>query len=91
MIHAQLDDGDLRPLPQLHERQRQPDVIVQIPAVAHDAIARREQLGRHFLRRGLAGAAGDGHDFRSRFTTNRVSQCLQRKRRVVDFEDDAPG
>ena len=62
MIHPQLDDGDLRPLPQLDERQRQPDVVVEIPAVADDAVPRRQKLRRHFLRRGLAGAAGDGHD-----------------------------
>ena len=62
VIHAQFDDGDLRPLPQLDERQRQPDVVVEVPAVAHHAIPRRQKLRRHFLRRGLAGAAGDRHD-----------------------------
>ena len=71
VIHAQLDDGDLRPLPQLDERQRQPDVVVEIPAVADDAVPRREKLARHFLRRGLAGAAGNRHDLRARLAPDR--------------------
>ena len=44
VIHPQLDDGHLRPLPQLDERQRQPDVVVEVPAVADDAVPRREEL-----------------------------------------------
>ena len=63
VIHPQLDDGDLRPLAQLDERQRQPDVIVEVSAVANDAVSRREKLRRNFFRRGLSCAAGDGHDF----------------------------
>ena len=54
VIHPQFDDGNLRPLPQLDERQRQPDVVVEVSPVANDAVPRREKLPRHFLRRGLA-------------------------------------
>ena len=88
VIHAQFDDGHLRPLPQLDERQRQPDVVVEIPAVADHAVPHLEKFARHFLGRGLAGAAGDRHDFRSRRLPNAVRQRLQRLGRVVDFDDD---
>ena len=87
VIHPQFDDRDLRPLPQLDERQRQPDVVVEVPAVADHAIPRREKLRRHFLRRGLAGAAGDRHDLRARRAPHRLRQRLQRRRRVVDLDD----
>ena len=86
VIHPELDDRDLRPLPQLDQRQRQPDVVVEVPAVAHHAIPRREQLRRHFLRRGLAGAAGDRHDLRARLAPHGARQRLQRRRRVVDLD-----
>ena len=66
VIHPQFDDRNLRPLPQLDQRQRQPDVVVEVPAVADHPVARREKLRRHFLRRGLARAAGDRHDLRAR-------------------------
>ena len=87
VIHPQFDDGNLRPLPQLDERQRQPDVVVEVPAVADDAVPRREKLRRHFLRRRLAGAAGDRHDLRARLAPHRLRQRLQRRDRVVDLDD----
>ena len=40
--------------------------LLKLPAVANHAIPRREKLRRHFLGRGLAGAAGDRHDLRAR-------------------------
>ena len=62
VVHAQLDDRNLRLPPQLDERRRQPDVVVEVPAVADHAVPRLEKLTRHFLRRRLPGAAGDGDD-----------------------------
>ena len=53
-------------LPQLEQRQRQADVVVEIPLVPEHPVPRRQELRRHFLRRGLAGAAGDRHDACSR-------------------------
>src|SRR5258705_369656 len=82
--------GDLRPLPQLHEGPRQPDVVVEVPAVANDAVPTFEKLARHLLRRRLAGAAGDGHNLRWRLAPNPVRQRLKRGGRVVDFDDDRP-
>ena len=88
VVHSELDDGNLRPLPQLHERERQPDVIVEVPAVADDAVARRQQLAGHLLGRRLPGAAGDGDDLRARLPPNCVCQRLQSCRRVGDFDHD---
>ena len=72
------------------QRQRQPDVVVEIAPVADHAIPRREKLAGHFLRRGLARAAGNGHDLGARFAPNRVPQRLQRHGRVVDLDDRRP-
>jgi hypothetical protein len=85
-----LDDRDLRPLAQLDERQRQPDVVVEVPAVADHPVPRRQELARHFLRRRLPGAAGDGDDFRARLSAHRVPEGLERRRRVVHFDHDRP-
>ena len=65
VIHAELDDGDIRGVDELGQRERQADVVVEVAAVAVDAEARRQQVGRHFLRRRLAGAAGDRDDLRA--------------------------
>ena len=51
-------------------------------------VPRREKLARHFLGRGLPGAAGDGHDLRSRCAPDRLRQRLQRRRRVIDLDHD---
>ena len=86
VIHPQLDDRDLRAPPQLDEGQRQPDVIVEVSAVASHPVPQREKLTRDFLRRGLPGTAGDGHHFRSRLASNGVGQRLQRHRCIVDLD-----
>ena len=44
VIHAELDHGDVRPRPQLEQRQRQADVVVQVPLVAEHAVPRRQEL-----------------------------------------------
>ena len=77
VIHAQLDDRDVRLVPQLEQRERQADVVVEIPLVPEHAVPRAQELRRHFLRRGLAGAAGDRHDSarRRRRRTSRATSC----------------
>ena len=65
VIHPQLDDRDLRPLSQLDQRQRQTDVVVEVPLLRITRYARRQKLRRHFLRRGLPRAACDRHDLRA--------------------------
>ena len=81
------------PVDELGERQRQPDVVVEVAAVAEHAVARREQLRRDFLRRRLAGAAGDRDDA-SRRDRRRIvaAEPLQRRRacRRTDDHRDAP-
>ena len=62
MIHAELDHCHLRSGPQLEQRERQADVVVQVPLVPEHPVASRQELRRDFLRRRLAGAAGDRDD-----------------------------
>jgi hypothetical protein len=88
VVHPQFDDGDLRPLPQLDEGQRQPDVVVQVSPVANHAVARAQQLAGHFLRRRLARAPRNRDDLRARLASNRAPQRLKRQGRVVDLDDD---
>ena len=54
MIHAELDDRDVRSRPQLEQRQRQADVVVQVALVPEHPVPRRQELRRDFLRRRLA-------------------------------------
>ena len=79
MIHAELDDRHLRPRPQLEERERQADVVVQVPLVAKHPVPRRQKLRRDFLRRRLARAAGDRHDPRARSPPDVARHVLQRR------------
>ncbi len=88
VIHTQLDDRHIRPAPQFDQRQRQPDVIVEVAAIPDDPVFRGQQLGCQFFGRRLPGAAGDGDDLRPRFPADRASQLLQSIRRVVDFDHD---
>jgi hypothetical protein len=88
MVHAQLDDCNLRPGPQLEERERQTDVIVEIPFVPEHPIPHTEKLRRHFLRGRLPGAAGDRDDLRAHALPNVMRDVLQRSRRVVDANHD---
>jgi len=46
-----------------------------------------QQVGRHFLRRRLARAAGDRHHLRAGRQPDVLRQPLQRERRVVDADD----
>ena len=90
VVHAQLDDSHVRPRRQPDERQRQPDVVVEIPVVSHHAILRFQKRRCHFLRRGLARAAGDRHHFRARRRSNRRRQRLQRDGRIVRPRSSRP-
>ena len=65
MIHAELDHCHFGSRPQLEERERQADVVVQVSLVAKHPVPRRQKLRRDFLGRRLSCAAGDRHDLRS--------------------------
>ena len=84
MVHAQLDDSDLRPGPQLEQRERQTDVVVEIPLVPEDAITRRQKLRGDFLGRRLSGTSGDRHDPGARPASYLARDVLQAARRVID-------
>ena len=78
VIHPELDDRDVRRVAQLEQRQRQADVVVQIARVPEHAVARVEELRRHFLGRRLAGAAGDRHDRAAGAAPHMTRHVLQR-------------
>ena len=85
VVHAEFDDGDVRPVDELEQRQGQPDVVIEISAISKDAVTRGKELGRDFLGRRLAGAAGDRDDARSRPDVERTrARCLERPQRVGD-------
>ena len=90
MIHTELDHCHLRSRPQLEERERQADVVVQVPLVPEHAVPGREELRNDFLRRRLARAAGDGDHPRARSPPDVACQVLQAARRVVHFDDGWP-
>ena len=59
VIHPQFHHRDVRPVAQLHQRQRQTDVVVQIPLVLHHRESRGQERRDGFLRRRLSRAARD--------------------------------
>ena len=65
MIHAEFDHRHLRSRPQLEERERQADVVVEVPRVAKYPISRRKKFRRDFLCRRLPSATRDRDDLRS--------------------------
>ena len=90
VIHPQFHHGDVRRRPQLHQRQGQSDVIVQVPLVLHHREPCGQQRRDRLLRRRLAGAPGDRDDPRRDRGPHRVRQPLQRLERVVDLDEAGP-
>ncbi len=62
--------------------------LFRFPRLRLTLIARRQKLACHFLGRGLARTAGDGHDLRSRRAPDSPAQLLQRHCGVVHLDDD---
>ena len=85
VVHPEFDHRDLGPVAKLEQRQRQADVVVEVAVVAeHPVAGRPSSVGRDFLRRRLARAAGDGHH-RARPTRDgrmRARRCRARGRVV---------
>ena len=77
VVHAELHHGDVGRRAQLHQRDRQAEVVVQVAAVLHHPVAGAEHGGDRVLGGGLAGAAGDGDDARARGAAHRPRQVLQ--------------
>ena len=88
MVHPKLDDRDVRPVAQLQQRQRQADVVVQVPLVPEHAVSRGQELRGDLLGRRLAGAAGDRRDARARPPPDVAGDLLQRTCRVLDLDDE---
>ena len=61
VVHAELHHRHVRAVPQLQQRQRQPEVVVQVPGVLHHRERAFEQRRHRLLRGRLPGAAGNRH------------------------------
>ncbi len=79
VIHAQLHHRDVRPRRQLEQRERQADVVVQVPGVAIHRVSRREERRRCFLRRRLARASRNRDDVGARLPPHVVAEPLERR------------
>ena len=86
VIHPQFHHRHVRPARQLQQRERQADVVVQVPLVLHHPEPRGQQGRNRFLGRGLARASRDRHHLRARRLPHRVRQVLQRRQRVGDAD-----
>ena len=91
VIHTELDHCHVRLPPQLEQRERQANVIVQIPLVPKHAVARGQEIRRQLLRRRLARASGDRHDLRPRSPPDFTRDVLQGPRRVADHDQNRRG
>ncbi len=89
VIHTELDHRHVRLPPQLEQRERQANVIVQIPFVPKHAIARGQEIGRQLLRRRLSRASGYGHDLRPRSPPDFTRKILQGLCRVADHDHES--
>ena len=88
--HAHLEHEHLVLRSESGERERDPDVVVQIPPVLVHAVARPQHRRDHLLRRGLAVRAGHRRDRHSRFRAAVPSQRLERPERIPHRHDRLP-
>ncbi len=91
VIHAQLHHRDVRPRRQLEQRERQADVVVQVPGVAIHRVSRREERRRCFLRRRLARASRNRDDVGARLAPHVVAEPLQPEQRVLHLDHHRAG
>ena len=85
--HAHFDHRDLRTRPQIVERQRQADEVVEVARVS-DVWSRPLGTPRSLLRRRLSRAAGYRHDARARSPADTAGSVLERPSRVFHFDHD---
>src|SRR5262245_60413615 len=90
VIHPQFHHRDVGPVSELHQRERQADVIVQVPLVLDDAVRLGEEVRNRVLRRRLSRAAGNRDDLCLCRFPYRVRQVLQSYGRVADFDNHGP-
>ena len=88
VVHPEFHDRDVGSVPQLEQRERQPEVVVEIALVPHDPEALGQQRRDRFLRRRLAGAAGDGDHRRRGFAADDAREILQCRGGVRDLDED---
>ena len=89
MIHAEFDHRHLRSRPQLEERERQADVVVEVPRVAKYPIPRRKKRRCDFLCCRLPCAPRDRDDLRTGAPPHVARDVLEAARRV--FHRDQHG
>ena len=84
--HGKLADEYLGGRLEGEHGERHADLVVMVAARGHDARHGRQQGREDVLGRGLADAAGDGHDRRSGAAAHRGREAAQRALGVVDHD-----
>ena len=87
VIHAEFHDGDIGAMAKLEERQRKPEMVVQVAAILHNPVARREDRCDQFLGRRLTCAAGDGDHGGARLAPHESCEILECSCGVGDLND----
>ncbi len=88
--HAHLQDQHLVLGREPRERQRNSDVVVQIPPILVDAEARSQHRRDHLLGGGLSVRAGHRGDRDARARPAMPAQSLERAERVLDLDHGLP-
>ncbi len=92
MVHPHLEDRRLMLRSQAKERERQPDLVVEVALGLEDRAERRERRGQQLLGAGLADRAGDP-DHRSRRECRPVAgrERSEGRERVADDQSGKIG
>jgi hypothetical protein len=85
--HPQFHHGHVGRVHHLQQRERDPDVVVQVAPVPEGAESQRQERGRHFFRRRLPRRARDRNDAGARLAPHLVRDPLQAPRRIGHRDD----
>ena len=89
VVHAELDRAPAVRMAQAEQRERQPDVVVQVAARGQHGFFTRmlpEDRRQHLLDRGLAVRAGDGNERRREARAPVAREIAEAAARVVDHQ-----